>query len=94
MNDFHLGKLIQEKIEEKKMPIAEFARLIHCERSNVYSIFKRKSIDIEKLVLISKTLDFDFIYEYYLKSYTQETSVTFTVSLKGNKLKVVQHVNE
>jgi hypothetical protein len=48
------------------MNIAEFSRKIHCDRTTIYYLFKQKSIDIERLELISRVLDFDFIREVYL----------------------------
>lgn len=91
MKDTHIGQLIKAKLKEKNISITEFARRIHCERSNIYNIFKRKSIDIDMLVLISQTLDFDFIYEYYQKNKKQEISMTLTIKLEGDKLRVEQH---
>ncbi len=66
--DIHIGKEIKQKLEERQMSITDFAQQIHCNRSNVYSIFSRSSIDINQLVLISKVLAFDFITEIYLKT--------------------------
>ena len=42
------------------MTVSEFGRLIHCERTNVYTIFHRSSIDVELLVRISKALNHNF----------------------------------
>jgi transcriptional regulator with XRE-family HTH domain len=66
-NNIHIGKLIKEKFEEKKMTKAEFARRINIHRSTVYLLFEQKSIDIEQLMAISKVLEYDFIEEVYLK---------------------------
>lgn len=64
-NDIHIGSIIKKKVEESKMSIAEFAEKIYCDRTTVYDLFKRKSIDIEKLIRISETLKYDFIKEIY-----------------------------
>jgi len=48
------------------MTITEFANKINRERTTVYDIFERKSIDIELLIQISQVLDYDFIREFYL----------------------------
>lgn len=64
--EIFIGKLIQEKVIESGLSYAEFARRIYCTRSNVYRIFESKSIDIERLLLISDVLHFDFIHEIYL----------------------------
>ncbi len=66
--DIYIGKLIQQKIEERHITYSEFARMIHCSRTSLYSIFNSKSIDTERLLHISKVLDYDFISEIYLKN--------------------------
>jgi hypothetical protein len=43
----------------------EFARMINTSKQNVYAIFKRKSIDTDQLLLISKVLHVNF-FEYYM----------------------------
>ena len=55
-NDIHIGSIIKKKVEESKMSIAEFAEKIYCDRTTVYDLFKRSSIDIERLIRISKVL--------------------------------------
>jgi predicted transcriptional regulator len=67
MKDIHLGSLIRQKLSENSMSIQDFSDKINCHRTTVYDIFKRKSIDIEQLIRISKVLDFDFIHEIYFK---------------------------
>ena len=41
-----IGKLIEKEVRKQQIPITEFARLICCQRNNVYDIFKRSKIDI------------------------------------------------
>jgi transcriptional regulator with XRE-family HTH domain len=62
----HIGEAIKQKVQEQKMCITEFAHRLGCERTNVYAIFKSKSIDIDRLQRISRILHYDFIQEYYL----------------------------
>ena len=57
---FHIGQKIKSVFEKQEMTVSEFARLIHCERTNVYTIFHRSSIDVELLVRISKALNYNF----------------------------------
>ncbi|MBO5084651.1 MAG: helix-turn-helix transcriptional regulator [Bacteroidaceae bacterium] len=71
--DIYIGKLIQQKVEERHLTYSEFARMIHCSRTSLYSIFNSKSIDTERLLHISKVLGYDFINEVYLK-HTQDTN--------------------
>jgi transcriptional regulator with XRE-family HTH domain len=65
MKNIHIGKAIKQKVKERGLRASDFANAIHCNRTNVYDIFNRKSIDIEQLVLISRVLEYDFISEIY-----------------------------
>ncbi len=60
----HIGRKIKQVFEKKGMTISEFGRRIHKSRENIYSIFKRKSIDTALLESISKVLEHDF-FSYY-----------------------------
>lgn len=64
----YIGQIIQEKVIERGLGYSEFARRINCARSSLYHIFNSKSIDIEKLILISDVLEYDFITEIYLRN--------------------------
>ena len=66
--DIYIGKLIQQKVDERHISYAEFARQIHCARTSLYHIFNSKNIDVERLLLISEVLQYDFIEEVYLKN--------------------------
>lgn len=60
----HIGKLIETELRRQERSVAWFARNLPCERSNVYDIFKRRSIDTEMLLRISIILRHDF-FRYY-----------------------------
>lgn len=74
--DVYIGKIIRQKVDERGMSYAEFARQIHCARTSLYHIFDSKNIDIERLLLISEVLKFDFINEIY--RYKGETGLPTT----------------
>ena len=64
IDSINMGQMIRKVLLERKISISDFARTIHCSRTNVYSIFKRESIDVERLKQIANVLDldvFDFI---------------------------------
>ena len=65
---FHIGHRIKSVFKEKGMSVSEFARQIHCERTNVYTIFNRPSIDIDLLARISRVLEHNF-FEDVMKEY-------------------------
>ena len=74
MKNVHIGSIIEQKVKDSSMTIKEFADKINCERSNVYHIFKQKSIDSELLIRISETLNYDFFNEIYLDKKTNHFS--------------------
>ena len=67
MKDIHIGSIIKQKVLKSPMSIQEFSDRIHRDRTTVYDIFKRKSVDTEILMKISEVLNFDFINEVYYK---------------------------
>lgn len=56
----HIGKLIEEELHRQERSITWFAKRLYCDRSNVYAIFKRQSIDTEQLLRISIILKYNF----------------------------------
>lgn len=56
----HIGKLIEEELRSQERSVTWFARQLCCERTNVYSIFKRESIDTFLLFRISIILQRNF----------------------------------
>lgn len=62
----HIGNLIRRRLDASGMTYTEFARRINCERQSLYYLFGCQSIDINRLLLISRVLDYDFIREVYL----------------------------
>ena len=74
VKNIHIGSIIKKVLTEKSMTITEFACKINRERTTVYDIFERKSIDIELLIQISRVLDYDFIHEVYFPQNTHAAS--------------------
>lgn len=62
----HIGKIIEEELRRQERTVTWLADKISCERTNVYSIFKRDSIDTQLLVRISLALNHNF-FAYYMK---------------------------
>ncbi len=62
----HIGNIIKERFDEQGYPVSWFAKQLCCDRTNIYSIFKRESIDSALLVKISIILNHDF-FKYYSK---------------------------
>ena len=60
----HIGVEIKSELERQERSVSWFARKLCCERTNVYSIFKRKSIDTDMLTRISRILQRNFFDLY------------------------------
>lgn len=57
----HIGKKIQEVVDNSSFTIVAFAKEIGLTRDGVYKIFKKESIDREQLQKISKVFFAYFI---------------------------------
>ena len=56
----HIGNLIHDELKRQERTPTWLAKKINCERSNVYYIFKQKSINTDLLERISLALGVDF----------------------------------
>ena len=72
--EIHIGELIKSKFDTSGMTISSFAEAIHKTRTTIYDIFKRRSIDLELLMLISDVLNYDFIEEVHRLIESRSTS--------------------
>lgn len=86
LKEIHIGLLIQEKMRERGLSVSDFAHALHYERTNVYKIFKRSSIDVDLLLRISKVLSFDFLREVYLCD-VPETTLTkrYSITIEADR---------
>ena len=58
-----IGEIIREHFEASNMEATQFAKAINRERSNVYNIFKRDTIDTGLLKKIGQVLRHDFFVD-------------------------------
>ena len=65
MKDVHIGQLIQDELNRQGSTVNWFAKGICCEKSNVYKMFKRKSVDLAQLMKISEVLNHNFLKDCY-----------------------------
>jgi hypothetical protein len=56
----HIGQVIKQELEKQERSVAWLARKLSCDRSNIYRIFQKESIDTCLLVRISIILQHDF----------------------------------
>lgn len=56
----NIGEKIEGILRKQGKSAAWLATQIPCERTNVYNIFRRKSLDARLLMRISQILEYDF----------------------------------
>jgi len=84
-NKLHIGHMVKSIFDKSGLSVAEFARRIHCERTNVYKIFNRRTIDVEMLVAISEALEHNFledVMKYYGLEVKHCTNLSLNITLE------------
>lgn len=66
----HIGKIIENEFYSQGRSVSWLAERLHCDRTNIYNIFKRESIDTALLRRISDLLQHDF-FDYYTRDLKQ-----------------------
>ncbi|MBR3466554.1 MAG: XRE family transcriptional regulator [Bacteroidales bacterium] len=68
----HIGHLIRNVLDEKRISVRQFAMMANSERTNMYRILDRESIDLSVLERYSCILDHNFFQDLsdeYKKQY-------------------------
>ena len=60
----HIGSLIEQELRRQDRSVTWLAGGLHCDRTNVYKVFKKKSIDTKLLEDISVILQHNFFLDY------------------------------
>ena len=60
----HIGSLIEQELRRQDRSVTWFASELHCDRTNVYKVFKKKSIDTLLLENICVILRHNFFLDY------------------------------
>ncbi len=60
----HIGKVIEAELRRQKRSVTWLSQELFCDRTNIYSIFKRASIDSHLLFRISILLKCDLFMVY------------------------------
>ena len=86
MKEIRIGERIREVFDKSDLSISEFADLLHCDRTDVYNIFRRKKIDLRLLWEISAALNHNFVEElcaYY----------GFSKDLPSSRISIIMEIN-
>lgn len=63
LSEIHIGREIKRVLMSQRRSASWLAQQICCDRTNIYKIFTKCSIDTQLLMKISKALSYDF-FEY------------------------------
>ena len=67
LKTIHLGNMVKKELKAQGRSVSWLARTIHMERSSIYKIFERDSIDLGLLVRISIVMNHDFFQDISTK---------------------------
>ena len=73
--EINIGQEIEAELRRQERGATWLAKKLHCDRSNVYKIFKRKDIDTSTLTRISNILNRNFFELYCDSGQTDHTTI-------------------
>lgn len=77
-----IGQLIKDRVKAENLKVTDFAKMIGAERTNVYDIFKRSSIDTELLKKIGQVLHYDFFQDLLEPETVKEIIIRHAITNK------------
>jgi len=86
----HIGKILKEESKKQKVSETTLSNIIYRTQSTVSRIFKDSDIDIERLILSSYYLNYDFIRNIYLPFMAVDTNkmIANDIIFEGCTIKV------
>ena len=75
-----IGELIKLKLDSSGMDVTSFAKKLGKDRSTVYDIFLRDSIDTKLLEKIGQILEYDFFQEFLFPKTKREILLKESIS--------------
>ena len=58
-----IGQIIEERLKAQNVNVTKFAQALNTDRTNIYDIFKRESIDTNLLKKIGQIVGYDFFQD-------------------------------
>lgn len=68
-----IGQLIKDEMKRQERSVSWMARKLDLDRSNVYRLFQRNSIDTDLLMKVSLALNVDY-FAYFSKKIAKKAS--------------------
>lgn len=70
----HVGSMVKQELRRQRTSVLWLSRKLHMERSGVYKMLHRQSLDIDTLIEISVVLDHDFFADISRKLYNDSNT--------------------
>ena len=90
--NIHIGQLVKTVFDRSGLSVSELARRISVERTTVYSIFERPSIDVIQLIKISVALNYNFLYDIECSSGMVQSIPQLTIHIDSLSPDVVKRM--
>ena len=77
------------------MTVTELAKQLSCERTNIYTIFRRRTVDVELLAKLSKVLHHNFLddaMKLYGLTATYNPTLSLNFRLEDMSLEKIEHL--
>lgn len=92
--NIHVGHLIKSVFDGSGLTVSELARRINVERTTIYSIFDRPSVDVIQLVRISVALNHNFLADIEQSCGMVPQSLSITLHFGSLSSEAAKHVAE
>ena len=63
LKTIHLGTMVKRELKAQGRTVVWLARTLNMERSSIYKIFERNSLDVRLLIRISLVMNHDFFQD-------------------------------
>ena len=63
LKTIHLGNMVKRELKAQGRTVVWLARTINMERSSIYKMFERNTLDVSLLIRISLVMDHDFFQD-------------------------------
>lgn len=63
LKTIHLGNMVKRELKAQGRTVVWLARTINMERSSIYKMFERNTLDVSLLIRISLVMDHDFFLD-------------------------------
>ncbi|MDR1371801.1 MAG: XRE family transcriptional regulator [Dysgonamonadaceae bacterium] len=73
MEQIHIGQIIKDKMREKRLSARRLSEQLSCNRSKIYKLQDKPSIDTSELRRISILLKFDFFKVLSEKTFANDS---------------------